>query len=192
MRNSRVAGIYQEPDVCNKDGWYRTCSMCGQSKKLDTENFYKNGYDKEGFPKYRQNCKSCTNSIKKENRYKNKHSKFVGNTKKRTGELVEFTFDDWKNAIIFFGGDCAYCGATPRPGKTLVRDHLVAVNQGGKTEINNIIPVCTKCNCSKGDKEFKEWYLSRDFFSQERMNKIFKWRSMMTQLNRKDGTDGKL
>lgn len=37
---------------------WRTCGCCMQSKELATE-FYKDGHDSEGNPKYRRDCKEC-------------------------------------------------------------------------------------------------------------------------------------
>lgn len=36
---------------------HRVCGTCGDLKPI--EEFYKDGTDKEGSPKYRRDCKSC-------------------------------------------------------------------------------------------------------------------------------------
>jgi hypothetical protein len=53
--------------------------------------------------------------------------------------------------------ECAYCGSN-----ALVKswDHLVAIKYGGDTVFGNLVPVCTSCNSSKGDKNYEHWMLS--------------------------------
>ena len=88
----------------------------------------------------------------------------------------------WKDSMIFFGGECAYCGHTPRRGEHLTRDHLLPVCKGGITKADNIVPACSSCNNSKGSEDFKEWFMRQPFFSQERLNRIFKWRTIMREV----------
>jgi hypothetical protein len=66
-----------------------------------------------------------------------------------------------------------------KKGERLTRDHLVPVADGGLTTQENIICACTSCNSSKGKDEWRDWFMRQPFFSQDRMNKIFKWRSIM-------------
>jgi hypothetical protein len=35
--------------------------------------------------------------------------------------------------------------------------HIVAEANGGSTTINNLIPICSRCNLSMGTKSFNEW-----------------------------------
>ena len=41
---------------------------------------------------------------------------------------------------------CQYCGAI---GKDLEIDHIIPVTKGGKTEFNNLMTSCQKCNQGK-------------------------------------------
>ena len=57
-------------------------------------------------------------------------------------------------------GKCAYC-----LGKGNSMDHLKPLVAKGLptgyiTNINNLVPCCSACNSSKGNKDFCEWYLS--------------------------------
>jgi 5-methylcytosine-specific restriction endonuclease McrA len=83
--------------------------------------------------------------------------------------------------LIYFGGKCAYCGSTPRKNKRLTKDHLEPISQGGGTIPENIVPACFSCNSSKGAEDFKDWFMKQSFFSQDSLNTIFKWRSIMRQ-----------
>lgn len=180
-KTARMRGKYQTEYI----GGQKRCVFCGEYKKEEIE-FPKNGVDADGNTVYRKDCKTCYNIRRKENKHKAKHSQFTAHQRQR-GEISEdinFTHQDWKDAVIFFGGECAYCGCTPRRGKVLTKDHIFPVGKGGKTHYANIVPACSRCNSSKQDEDIKEWYMKQEFFSQERLNRIFKWRTIMNQLER--------
>ena len=140
---------------------YKRCVFCGQWK-LAYGDYAKNGLIKEGVAPNR--LITIYNSLDYE-------------------AAPSFSHQEWKETIIFFGGECAYCGCTPHKGRSLTRDHLQPVSRGGKTIQSNIVPACESCNSSKGADDFKDWYMKQAFFSQERLNKIFKWRSMMRMVS---------
>ena len=184
-RNKRMKGTY-EP-IVRTDAYgqmTKVCSFCGEEKFI--EEFPKNGVDSEGKTRYRDDCKTCYNIRRKENRTKKKHSDFIGGQKRRGEDNPDFSHQEWKECVIFFGGECAYCGATPRKGQRLTRDHLEPVSKGGRTIQANIVPACSSCNSSKGAEDFKEWFMKQPFFSQERLNRIFKWRSIMRTIGGED------
>lgn len=156
---------------------YRRCVFCGEYKLI--ADFGRNGSDAECNPRHRYDCKVCYNVRRKENKLKKSHSNFVGGMKRRGEVEVSYTHQQWKETVIFFGGECCYCGRTMKKGERLTRDHLTPVADGGTTTQANVVPACTSCNCSKGKEEWREWFMKQPFFSQERMNKIFKWRSIM-------------
>lgn len=158
----------------------KRCAFCGKVLPLDA--FAKNGKAADGTQRYRDDCKTCYNIRRKENANKKRHSDFVGGMKRRGESNVEYTHQQWKEAVIFFGGECAYCGHTMRKGERLTRDHLVPVSCGGLTIQSNIVPACSSCNSSKQDYEWREWFMKQAFFSQERMNRIFKWRTIISSL----------
>lgn len=181
MKATRMKAKY---DTEYKNG-KKKCVFCGEFK-VEKDDFPKNGVDATGAAKYRTDCKVCYNIRRKENNHKNKHAQFVAHQRHRgeANEDISFTHQDWKDAMMFFGGECAYCGCTPRRGKVFTKDHIHPVSKGGKTHYANIVPACQRCNSSKQDNDIKEWYMKQEFFSQERLNKIFKWRTIMNQLER--------
>ena len=150
---------------------YKVCSVCGVPKPLT--DFPKNGKDKEGMTRYRADCKECYNISRKIN--KKKLSKFLNNTKHRTGEEDGYSLEDWKDAVLYFRGECAYCGRKQSRSVKLTKDHVVPVSKGGKTVRENIVPSCARCNSSKSDSDMEEWYVRQQFYSEERMNKINDW-----------------
>lgn len=180
-KNKRMRGAYVSTDTSKPNGeTYRVCRFCGVAKPLDQ--FSRNGRDEFGKVLYRHDCKVCYNVRRKENKLKKSHSDFIGSMKRRGESNVSYTHQEWKETVIFFGGECCYCGRTMRKGERLTRDHLEPVSEGGTSTQDNIVPACSSCNSSKGASEWREWYMKQPFFSQERMNKIFKWRNIIRQL----------
>lgn len=102
-----------------------------------------------------------------------------------------YSHQHWKETVIFFGGECAYCGKTMRKGERLTRDHLVPLSKGGTTTQDNIVPACAACNSTKGATEWHEWFMAQPFFSQERMNRIFRWRSIINAIGPENSRWGK-
>ena len=150
----------------------QVCSDCGLEKLL-TE-FPRNGRDKFNKVRYRTDCKVCYNIKRKIS--KKKLNKFLNNTKHRTGELNTYSLDDWKDALIFFRGECAYCGRKQSRRVRLTKDHIKPVSKDGPTSRRNILPACTQCNCSKSDDSLEKWYPRQLFFSIERLERIKEWR----------------
>ena len=179
MRNKRMKGTYRADCFVDAHGRItaKRCSFCGTVKSI--LEFPRNGKDSNGQPRYRDDCKTCYNIRRRENATKKKHSDFVGGMKRRGEASVTYTHQEWKETVIFFGGECAYCGRTMHKGERLTRDHLLPVSDGGETTQDNIVPACGRCNSSKGAREWREWFMEQPLFSQERMNRIFKWRSII-------------
>ena len=182
MRHKRMNGRYQANVKLDKNGNVvaKVCTFCGELK--DISMFAKNGVSPDGTIKYRDDCKVCYNIRRRENATKKRHTSFVGGMKRRGEDTVSYTHQQWKETVIFFGGECAYCGCTTKRGERLTRDHLIPVKDGGTTTQDNIVPACSRCNSSKGASEWREWFMKQPFFSQERMNRIFKWRSIIRSI----------
>jgi 5-methylcytosine-specific restriction endonuclease McrA len=49
--------------------------------------------------------------------------------------------------------DCAACGAT---GPSTI-DHIIPLSRGGTDSVGNLMPLCGRCNSSKGTKTLTEW-----------------------------------
>lgn len=85
-----------------------------------------------------------------------------------TGLLADFSADDWRRCLAFFGNACAYCGATER----LTQEHVVAHSQGGPYTARNIIVACRPCNTSKHDSDMETWFRARACFTEDRLARI--------------------
>lgn len=46
---------------------------------------------------------------------------------------------------------CQYCGCKPRKDELSI-DHVIPSSRGGKTDWENVVLACTKCNTSKGSR----------------------------------------
>jgi len=57
------------------------------------------------------------------------------------------TKNEWENMRSFFG-ECLKCGSD----NDIVKDHVVPIYQGGSDSIENIQPLCRRCNASKGSE----------------------------------------
>lgn len=147
------------------------CTVCGDEKPISE--FPKNGKDKDGNTRYRPDCKVCYNIKRKIS--KKKHNKFMNNTKHRTGEEQTLTIEDWKECLIHFRGECAYCGAKQSRRVKLTKEHVIPVSKKGPTVKTNIIPGCTSCNCSKSNEDLEVWYRKQKFFNEERLQRIRRW-----------------
>lgn len=148
------------------------CSACGVVKEMF--DFPKNGKDKLGNTRHRTDCKECYGISRKLTKRK-AVTKFLNNTKHRTGEIDTYTLDDWRDAMLFFRGACSYCGKKQSRRLRLTRDHVVPVSQGGTTTRRDIIPACNSCNSSKADKDMEAWYRTRKFFDEKKLQDIKDW-----------------
>jgi hypothetical protein len=80
------------------------------------------------------------------------------------------TIKQWKEIKIKFNNKCAYCGQE----LPLSQDHFIPLSKGGEYTVNNIIPSCKSCNCSKNNSDFFKWYPKQEFYSKEREKNILK------------------
>lgn len=62
-----------------------------------------------------------------------------------------FKTAEWMSLKAQYHDTCLCCGRK-EPEVKLVPDHVVALARGGRNDIQNIQPLCEKCNLSKGTK----------------------------------------
>ena len=80
----------------------------------------------------------------------------------------ELTIDQWKSVLSYFNYRCCYCDDEV----PLEIEHFIALSKGGTGGLDNILPACKRCNCSKKAKDFYEWYPKQPFYSEDRLAKI--------------------
>lgn len=61
------------------------------------------------------------------------------------------TTGEWEQLKIQYGFKCPRCGRR-EPEIKLTRDHIIPLARGGTNYIENIQPLCGKCNCEKWAK----------------------------------------
>jgi 5-methylcytosine-specific restriction endonuclease McrA len=77
------------------------------------------------------------------------------------------TKEEWLETLKHFNHSCANCGSNESP---IHIDHFVPLSSGEKgTTVTNCIPLCSRCNCSKGAKHPLE------FFSEEKAREIIEY-----------------
>ena len=74
----------------------------------------------------------------------------------------------------FFNWKCAYSGVSLNKNNRSI-DHIIPLDKGGENEIWNCVPMLNSYNSSKHDKDIIEWYENQEYFSEERLNKIYEW-----------------
>jgi len=78
----------------------------------------------------------------------------------------------WKNSIKDeWSRQCAYCESK----QNLTLDHIIPQSKGGKDTKTNVVCACKSCNLLKGYDDWKAWFSSQDFFTDEKMNAIIQW-----------------
>ena len=63
--------------------------------------------------------------------------------------LATLTTEQWEHIKSAYGNRCIYCGKSPQ---RLTQDHLIPLSRGGPYTADNIVPACSVCNTSKGNR----------------------------------------
>lgn len=73
--------------------------------------------------------------------------------KKAMAVSVPYTAADVARLMDRYGGLCGYC----RSGRATEVDHMIPIAMGGPDALPNLLPVCRRCNASKGHKTVAAW-----------------------------------
>ena len=153
-----------------------------------------NACRKEINKQYRENNKEKIAEINKQYREDNKEKiaeyakqyyaseqgqvvQFNARNKRRQREEEQgrgITVEQWKEMMEFFEWKCAYSG-TPLNKDNRTIDHIFPLKIGGLNEPWNCVPMYANYNFSKQGKDMMVWYREQEFFSEERLNKIYEW-----------------
>lgn len=168
---------------------YKKCNKCEEWLIADKHNFY---IDKDKQLGLSSRCKECKKNENKQyritnlervrntERMYNKNNRLMRlnyNYKRRQKEESQgdgITKEQWKECMQWFNWECAYSGI-PLQDKNRTIDHIVPISMGGDNMVWNMIPMDYRCNCSKNNKNMVEWYKQQDFYSEERLQKIYEW-----------------
>lgn len=61
------------------------------------------------------------------------------------------TEEEWQELKAFYNFKCLCCGQQ-EPDIKLTRDHVIPLTQGGSDSIDNVQPLCARCNSKKNNK----------------------------------------
>jgi 5-methylcytosine-specific restriction endonuclease McrA len=61
------------------------------------------------------------------------------------------TEEEWQELKTFYNFKCLRCGEQ-EPNIKLTRDHVIPLSKGGTDSINNVQPLCARCNSKKNNK----------------------------------------
>jgi len=139
----------------NEDG---KCNYCAECKSVIDKESYGRRRDKillqkQGY--YIQNQDGIKQVQKK---YRDTHlGEHLERNRRRRAirkDLHEhFTEEEWQVLLCKYGSKCLRCDA---PGE-LTRDHVIPLYMGGSDAIDNIQPLCHRCNSAKGISCGPEW-----------------------------------
>ena len=105
---------------------------------------------------------------------KNKDKIVINSQKQRAvakGLTSTLAVEQWLQIKKQFNNKCAYCGGK----KPLEIEHFIPSTKLGILTINNIIPACKSCNCSKKSSDFFAWYPKHKSYDLQREKIILKF-----------------
>jgi len=78
--------------------------------------------------------------------------------------MSRFSTSKLSRVLDTHGNNCWYCGIELKPwtinGKqkdSFTIDHLIPISRGGTNEATNLVPTCSFCNTSKGNRTLEEY-----------------------------------
>ena len=118
--------------------------------------------------------------LKYQNQYRkdNPHIQFNNHNKRKKlkeNQDNEVTNEQLHEMYKFFNGECAYSSIKIKKGVNNSIDHIVPLSKGGEHSIWNLVPMDKSYNSSKHTKDMETWYRQQEYFSEERLAKIYAW-----------------
>ena len=181
---------------------HKECKECGEIK-IGVEY----GVIKTSVGNYslRSSCKCCQKEYRKENaekikEYRKENAEKIkeyrkeylqtpagkevfarGNHKRRALKAKNggsYTSEQWQICLEYFDNKCAYTGEIL---DSLNVEHIIPLSKGGTSYIWNLCPSNQNPNFSKGNSDLETWYRKQEYFSEERLEKIYKWQEFAKQ-----------
>jgi len=155
----------------------RKYSLNNQEKEKERGRIFRENNkekEKERGRKYREENKEARKKTR-DKYYSNNKEKCKTYWQIRRSKKLKLPFaltaKQWAQIKIDFNDECAYCGEK----LPLTQEHFLALSKGGEQTIDNIIPACRSCNCSKCDKIFLDWYPNHKRYSKKREKAILNY-----------------
>ena len=138
---------------------------------------YMEKYNKQYYKEHEKELKE----YQKEYRENNPNKVFNYCTKRRLKEESQgngITKEQWYEMMMFFDFRCAYSGEyIGGDSKNRTIDHITPLDKGGLNEIWNCVPCYSIYNFQKSTKDMLEWYTQQEFYSEDRLMKIYEWQA---------------
>ena len=111
----------------------------------------KSAYSMKGYKKWKARDPKAVLEMERRYRKKNAikinyHNRKRKDRKKNNGG--SHTLAQWLQKVNSLGWKCFYC-PTILTIETLTKDHVIPFKRGGRDDIENVVPACLSCNCSK-------------------------------------------
>lgn len=168
---------------------YRTCTICGEAKILGE--FHKNKSSPDG---HYSICKVCTVPRRKKRHLRNRDKENAQNclyrnqNRERAAEYARFwqknnpekvrtisrnykarkrnskgthTVEEFEALIEYYGHFCLCCGVADK----LTADHVVPLSWGGSNSIENLQPLCCRCNSAKNNLHATDYRPDKGIFA---------------------------
>lgn len=173
----------KEYDQANKERIKKYQAEYGQKNKEKLSEYKKKWSEEKGpdrseyFEKYREENRDAHRKWRTQN-YKKPESREryrLACTRRRALKRKakgNFTGEDWKECLKYFDFKDAYTGEEM---KVVSADHVIPLSRDGRNDIRNIVPCENSINNRKHRTIFEKWYRKQDFFSEERLNRIYDW-----------------
>lgn len=175
---------YEHEHRGNKKEYLNTKRMERYEKNKDKELKRQREYNKthkkekrEYNKKYREEHKEEIKIKEKQYREENPHIQFNRSSKRRSLEENQGSGIDkeqWYEMMNFFDWKCAYSGISLNKDNRSI-DHITPLSLGGEHEVWNCVPMLKSYNSSKYVSDMLDWYEEQEFYSEERLQKIYKW-----------------
>ena len=175
-----------------KYGLKATCKVCDKQYQEDNKQ-HKQEYDKQYYQDNKEQRCNYSREYRKEHkndkdykeRDKESKEKWLRNNQEKRKEVSKrnrhkrrsqikgeiYTNEQWQECLKFFDFKCAYSGLDIN----LSIDHIIPLSEGGNNYIWNLVPMFKNYNSSKNKSNMLEWYMQQDFYSDERLAKIYQW-----------------
>ena len=159
-----------------KYGLYSICRECDKKQKREycKRNNEEHRKRNRKWRKENKNYHTIYSKKWRENNPEKELNRLVRRRQREENQGNGITKEQWYEMMGFFEWKCAYSGKN-LDDKTRTIDHIVPLNKNGKHEIWNLVPMHKNYNSSKHINDMLEWYQQQEFYSEERLNKIYEW-----------------
>jgi len=141
--HNKKCSEYQKKNRIKKNAYQREWIAKNRAKK--------SAYSMKGYKKWKerdpQAVKEMERRYRNKNRLKIRHHNHIRKARKK-GNGGSHTQIEWIQKVESLGWKCFYCSVILTV-LTLTKDHFIPLGRGGRNDLENIVPACLHCNCSK-------------------------------------------